>query len=125
MHGRPRHRGHTVATREFDGLELREGAFEDVEAGVPRFLVMRLTRWSTHVPAASIDMGFFATYRRPKINAIAPASDNTSVTGLIRLPTANAPIMPTDARVTAAMTPETASCHEATTGVAPHLRVCL
>ena len=43
----------------------------------------------------------------------------------MRVPTANAPATPTDARVTAAMTPEIASCHDATTGVAPHLRVCL
>ena len=58
-------------------------------------------------------------------NAAMPTSEIVSVTGLTLVPNATAPVAPRSARVAAAMTPHIANCQDATTGVAPHFRVCL
>ncbi len=64
-------------------------------------------------------------YRNARNSAAMPTSEIVSVTGLTLVPNAAAPVAPSSARVAAAMTPHIANCQDATTGVAPHFRVCL
>lgn len=78
---------------------------------------------SPHRPMPTIDWGWERTYRTPAMRAITPATGTISARVLALPPTRKAPVTPRTASPSAAMTPEMASCHDATTGLAPQRRV--